>query len=362
MKIANIILTSANGGAEQVFIDYSIILERLGHQVFSIVRHNAPYIWQLEKNKFSFAKVKHFFGHQDIFVAIKILKTLKKIDANLVIAHAGRAMVLSRMAVWFLNKFYKKNILHISVNHSMNVKRSIGSDFIISVNKQIFYKTIDEGQDSARSFVVHNATDIDGISANFQKINLKEKDVIVVGGLGRLDKEKAFRFLVKTASFLKKNYHKKIIVKIGGNGKRLEYLKNLANEFGVSDDVHFTGWAKDRKAFFESLDIFCLPSVKETFGLVILEAIKFHKPIISTNTDGPQEILRDGIDGIFIEKSPEAKVEERFGKAIIRIIEEENLANYLVKNSFERLTEKFSYQSLEKNLSEIIGKNYEKTN
>ena len=47
MTIANIILTSQNGGAEQVFLDYIKILQNLNYPVCAFVRDNAPYISQL---------------------------------------------------------------------------------------------------------------------------------------------------------------------------------------------------------------------------------------------------------------------------------------------------------------------------
>ncbi len=43
MKIVNIILTSQNGGAEQAFIDYTVVLKKLGHEVVAIVKEDAPY-------------------------------------------------------------------------------------------------------------------------------------------------------------------------------------------------------------------------------------------------------------------------------------------------------------------------------
>ena len=51
MKIANLIVTSQNGGAEQVFLDYTRLLKKLGHDVVPIVKNDAPYANNLSSLK-----------------------------------------------------------------------------------------------------------------------------------------------------------------------------------------------------------------------------------------------------------------------------------------------------------------------
>ena len=142
MKIVHIILTSQNGGAEQAFIDYSVALKKLGHEILAIIKNDAPYAAAVENLGITVKKVPNKLGFYDIFTVKKIHEILQEFNADAVIAHAGRSTVLARRAIAKI----KNKIFLIAVNHSMNVKRSIGADIILSVNKEIFLRTINAGQ------------------------------------------------------------------------------------------------------------------------------------------------------------------------------------------------------------------------
>jgi len=354
MKIVNIILTSQNGGAEQVLIDYSRVLkDELGHEVLAIVKHDAPYAATLERLNIPLKKIKNNFGYHDIFSINEIKKILQEFNADTVIAHAGRSMVLVKKAV---KKIKDKKIFVVAVNHSMNVKRSIGADIVISVNRLIFFNTIDRGQAEDKSFVIHNAIDLSDCVATSPNINLQDKNKIILGVIGRLDKAKGFHFAIKAIKLLENHASgKKFILKIAGAGSEEKYLRNLTKELQVEDKVEFVGWANNKKEFFDSIDIFLLTSQRETFGLVLLEAMKFRKPIIACNADGPKEIMRNGVDGLLIGLKPLNKIEYRFVDAIEKMIEDPDFVNEILKHSFVALKEKFSFDSLTKRLREIFG-------
>ncbi len=350
MKIVNIFLTSQNGGAEQVFIDYCEILKKnLHHEVFAIIKDDAPYFSELERLNIKFKTTKNNFGFYDFFAINNIKKYLEECNADLVIAHSGRSTSLARKAI----KKIKKKILIASVNHSMNVKRSIGCDIIISVNKPIFYRTIDLGQSENKSFVVPNAIDLTDFKPYKPNIDLAKKDTIIIGSIGRFDKIKGFNEAIELIKSLE-NSPQKFILKIAGDGEEMHNLRALAKNLKIEKNIEFLGWIKNKKEFFDSIDIFLLPSLRETFGLVILEAMKYGKPIVSSDADGPKEIIRDHQDGIIVKRNGDL---ENYKKAITKIISTPNLANNLVENAFNTLQNKFSFQSIKLKLEDIFGKN-----
>lgn len=354
MRIVNIILTSQNGGAEQVFVDYCNVLKnKLNHHVLAIAKHDAPYIDDLEALNIPIKKIKNNFGDHDFFAINSIKQILQEFDADAVVAHTGRSMVLSRKAI---KKITNKKIFQIAVNHSMNVKRSIGADVIISINKPMFFNTIDQGQDENKSFVIHNAIDTTEAIKIKPQINLQDKDVITLGVIGRLDKAKGFRYAVKTIKLLENHPSgKKFILKIAGTGIREKFLRDLAKELQVEDRVEFVGWVKDKKEFFDSIDIFLLTSQRETFGLVLLEAMKFRKPIVACDADGPKEILRNEIDGLLISIEPLDRMHYRIVEAVEKMINDPKLVDKMIEHSFIRLQKKFSFDALATRLKEIFG-------
>ena len=90
--------------------------------------------------------------------------------------------------------------------------------------------------------------------------------------------------------------------------KKFELMQKIVRELDLEKEVEFVGWIKNKREFFDSIDIFCLPSKNEPFGIVLLEAMKYRKPIISTKADGPLEILRDEVDALMIDIEPLASM------------------------------------------------------
>ena len=68
-------------------------------------------------------------------------------------------------------------------------------------------------------------------------------------------------------------------------------MQHLCEDLGISNHVEFCGWVDSISQFLENADIFVLPSLDEPFGIVVLEAMAKGRPIISTRTQGPSEIL-----------------------------------------------------------------------
>ena len=357
MKIVHIILTSQNGGAEQAFIDYSVALKKLGHEILAIIKNDAPYAAAVENLGITVKKIPNKLGFYDIFTVKKIHEILQEFNADAVIAHAGRSTVLARSAIAKI----KNKIFLIAVNHSMNVKRSIGADIILSVNKEIFLRTINAGQSEAKSFVIQNAIDLSDAPKLASKIDWQNKETIVLGGMGRLDIAKGFRFTIKAIKKLEEfvkanNLNKKFVFKLAGSGAREDYLRNLAKDLNVESKIEFLGWIKNKKEFFDAIDIFIMSSERETFGLVVLEAMKFCKPIISTESDGPKEFLRNEIDALMVNLQPLENIENRIADAVLRMVNEPKLADKLVANAFAKVNDKFSYKALEKYFEEIVGR------
>ncbi len=352
MKIINIILTSQNGGAEQAFIDYSLVLKNLGHEVLAVVKDDAPYAQQISDLKINVIKIQNRFGYHDIFAVSKLKKIIKEFNADAVFAHIGRSMVLVKKAL----KNSDKKVFNVAVNHSMNVRRSIGADIVFSVNQKAFHKTIDLGQAEDRSFVIPNAIDLSGAIEEIKEINLLEKPQIILGAMARIDNQKGFEHLIAAISLLNEKGQKKFILKIAGSGSFEKNLRQLTKDLKVENEVHFLGWVENKKEFFAEIDIFCSASSNETFGLVLLEAMKYAKPIIATDTDGSKEILKDKIDGILVSLNSEKSLSEKFALAVNEVINQQELPNILIKNAAKKLREKYSYSALEKRLAEIVGK------
>ena len=91
---------------------------------------------------------------------------------------------------------------------------------------------------------------------------------------------------------------------IAGAGDEAAALKRLAHERGLDTVVTFPGWQDDTASFFSrDRHFFCLLSLHEPFGIVVLEAMAMELPVIATDSEGPSEIIQDGKDGMIVRKA-----------------------------------------------------------
>lgn len=353
MKIANILLSNKNGGVEQSFVGYCKILQMLGHQVIAIVKTGAPYIEDLEVLKVEVFEIDNNWGYYDFFTIKKIHKIIKNNNINLVFAHTGRAIVLAKKAI----KKLSKKIPLIAVNHSNNVKRSIGADIILSVNKNIFYKTIDCGQKPDSSFFVPNFIDIIDEKTpefNLENFTFSKDHLLVIGVVARLAKEKGLEYLIKAVKILVDNKYQ-VHLKIAGSGGEEKNLKALCNSLNLNKQVEFCGWIQNKKKFFSEIDIFCLPSLNETFGIVLLEAMLYNKPIITTKTDGAKTILKDGVSGILLDNSNLEILPELIANSVSKLLNNPEMVFDLTCNAKKNLINFYSLQAVLKCLKNIVN-------
>lgn len=206
MKILHIILTSQNGGAEKVFIDYARILGKVDHQNYAIVKNDAPYSSEIKNITLDCLETSNKLGYFDFVAVDNIKKFIIKNNIEIVIAHAGRAIFLSYKAI---NKIKNRKIILVAVNHSNNIKRSLLADIIVSVNREIFYKTIDAKRTPENSFILYNGIETKDSAKLKEPIKISSKSQIVIGVIGRFHNAKGIDNLIRAIQIYKTKYNKK---------------------------------------------------------------------------------------------------------------------------------------------------------
>lgn len=97
------------------------------------------------------------------------------------------------------------------------------------------------------------------------------QDAFVVGHVGRFTCAKNHEFLLRIFQevLLQREDAQLLLV---GEGERMEYIRAEAQKFGLADKVCFTGSRADVNELYSVMDVFCLPSFYEGFGVVALES------------------------------------------------------------------------------------------
>jgi phosphatidylinositol alpha-1,6-mannosyltransferase len=138
-----------------------------------------------------------------------------------------------------------------------------------------------------------------------------------------------------------------------GGGTDLERHKQLAQNCGVSERVHFRGFVSDEdlQACYRDCDVFVMPSAGEGFGFVFLEAMKYGKAIVAANSGGVPEVIEDGVTGRLVEYGNEGELTQALTELCLDLEKRERLGTA----GYRRLQEQFTFPHFEEKLTEILA-------
>jgi glycosyltransferase involved in cell wall biosynthesis len=144
----------------------------------------------------------------------------------------------------------------------------------------------------------------------------------------------------------------KVDYRVVGGGDDLARLKRLAERVGVSRYVAFMGEVSDSelRELYKSCSLFVMPSEAEGFGIVFLEAMAYGKPVVGGAHAGTPSVVKDGETGLLVERTDTRAI----AQAITRILKDEALRLRLGRNGYNRLIERFTFQSFEANLDALL--------
>lgn len=128
-----------------------------------------------------------------------------------------------------------------------------------------------------------------------------------------------------------------------------ERVDTLILSLQLQDNIIFTGFIPDDElaAHYSIADLYIMPSKKEGFGLVFIEAMYYGKPVIAGNKDGSVDALRNGKFGLLI--NPDDR--EEITNAIIKVI---NNKTAFIPSQSDVIAE-FSYPRYKEKLKKMLG-------
>lgn len=154
--------------------------------------------------------------------------------------------------------------------------------------------------DPARLVVVHNTFDPRFSPGQASVRNgVARPRLLVVSRLDSGDPYKGVDLMIESMPILRR-WHPTAELRIVGGGNDRPRLEGLVRQFGLERCVHFTGIIDDEnlRREYSSCDIFCLPSRKEGFGLVYLEAMSYGKPCLAARAGGAPEVVNESVGAL----------------------------------------------------------------
>lgn len=337
MKIFNIIMNRKLGGAEQAFLDYHKALILQNHQVINITSSRA------KVNRFaSSIKLPNLFPWCVISkLYLKFLIFWLKPD--IIIAHGGRA-------VNFSCSFSRNTTPVIGVTHSYSVKHILKCDYIIALDEHLKKRMVRHGFRESKIFIIPNMISLPSENDVVDSTTApRNNDLFTIGALGRFVPEKGFDYLIRAIRILRnQNYNVKL--KLAGDGYLKETLLKLVHDLDLQQDVEFTGWIHDKGTFYNKIDVLCIPSTFETFGIVALEGMSRGVPVVATKTGGLEHIFTHGIDGLVAETSSTEELAEYIGL----LLGDKKMAKKLTDAAYQKIIDKYEIHKVAGELSRVI--------
>ena len=140
---------------------------------------------------------------------------------------------------------------------------------------------------------------------------------------------------------------------IVGDGAQRKTFEELARDMGLADKVFLPGAVLDKllPSYYENCDLFVLPSTKEGFGIVFLEAMYHGKACIGARAGGVPEVIRDGATGLLVDPS---KLATQVPQAILRLLKDHALRKTMGADGKARLDNNFSLDRFRDRLEDIL--------
>jgi glycogen synthase len=170
------------------------------------------------------------------------------------------------------------------------------------------------------------------------RLNVEHNLIILF--VGRLVLRKGLHFLLQAFRILRERITNVSLVVVGDGPERQRYF-NQVESMGLGKDVVFTGFVDKTTLgkIYSLSDVVAIPSLNEPFGIVVLEAMSFGKPVVGSNSGAIPEILQDNLNGRLIDP----KNALRFAEAMELYLRDTDLSEKIGRLNYRKVVEDFSW-------------------
>jgi glycosyltransferase involved in cell wall biosynthesis len=347
------------GGAPLYVAGLSTALAKLGAEPVVITHAHAG---QPEDDEFEGVKVKRLKG----FVMPRLDRAIsaglaRRLHENLKFGNFNVIHgqdIYSPMALLAIRSAYKRRIPSVLTCHSVHKSKGVWrliyrpiisamkrANRVIAVSGAAKGFCVELGVPDDKIEVIPNGVDLSVFNADVDgsamrtKLGMKQEPLVATAI--RLVKRKGPKHLVNAFSkVIKKIQNAKLA--IAGSGAEAANLRTQIKKLGMESSVFMLGKLQREQVaeLMAAADVFVLPSLFESFGLVLLEAMATGTPVVCTQTQGALEIIKNGEDGLVVPPGDD----DALAEAIVRVLSDRRLAEHLRTNGQKKVHEKFSWE------------------
>lgn len=188
---------------------------------------------------------------------------------------------------------------------------------------------------------------INGIGVDFNRLKIDNReairqeyrtqlnipqDAIALIYVAEVSKNKNQEMLIRLVENMNKQSNHNVYLLLAGSlNENGAYIK-LANQLGIKDKIRFLGWRKDIAQLMNTADICVASSIREGFGINLIEAQYCHLPIVAVSNRGHNTIIKDGENGFLVPLNDYHAMQEK----VELLINDKNLYHKMANINVEK--------------------------
>jgi N-acetyl-alpha-D-glucosaminyl L-malate synthase BshA len=344
------------GGSGVIATELGKLLAEKGHEIHFISSsmpfrlnkvYSNIYYHEVQVNQYSVFQYPPY----DLALASKMAEVAKREKLDLLhvhyaIPHAVCAYLAKKMTgddLKIVTTLHGTDITVLGYDPSLNdmIRFGIeGSDVVTAVSESLVKQTYDLLQPQKAIQTVYNFID-ERVYYKKDKSDLREQYGIlpeekVVIHVSNFRKVKRVEDVIQSFYRIQKKVASKLL--LVGDGPEISVVCKMVRELGITEKVLFLGKQENVEDLLSISDLKLLLSEKESFGLVLLEAMACGVPSVGTNIGGIPEVIEHGVTG-FLSEVGEV---ENIADQAISILIDPDLHKRFSENSIQRVKDRFS--------------------
>jgi glycosyltransferase involved in cell wall biosynthesis len=326
------------GGTEKVFFDQLAMLPVAGMEVVGVSRPGGEATKRAHAASLPCEELK-FLTEWDPITIGRARAIVEKHNPALILCHGMRAHRVFAGAVGTSRPI-------VAMTHKPGFHKHLPCELFIAVAEHRRRFMLDRGVPPQKVVVVPNGVPMPTIF----KTDYAVRNPPRIAAIGRLHEKKGFGVLVDALAMLAaegRNFR----CTIQGEGPLRGELENRIAAASLQERVALSGWSDDLAGLLLQSDVFALPSFQEDFPLVLLEAMSYAMPVVSSAIDGPKDFLREGETALLVPPRDAPSL----ATALRRLIGDEALRCKLGENAREQVAASYSFPIIAKRLADTLN-------